>query len=234
MHKHHQVQDNEPTIFIHNHQGLGDMIVANAIFRHFAETHNVVIPVKKQNVPSVQFMLRGLPVALFGVEHDEEATRLSVAAQKRGVRVLKLGMFNSPFDEKQWDKEFYRVAGIPFEKRWSDWTIDRELSREFKLPEPPSEPYMFVHDDEARGFVIDTMRLPDGLRIVHAAHRNTDTIFDYCRLIENATELHMIDSCFAILADSLPNLKAKKKVIHLYSRKGALPPTYRGDWEILK
>ena len=44
----------------------------------------------------------------------------------------------------------------------------------------------------------------------------------------------MIDSSFAILADSLPDLKAKKLVVHLYARKGALPPRYRKDWDILK
>jgi hypothetical protein len=127
----------------------------------------------------------------------------------------------------------FEQAGIPFEKRWSDWKIDRDLSREF---EPPKCEYAFVHEDTARGFCINGVdaSIPNHMAIVFAQKGRTDNLFDYCRLIEGATELHLIDSCFAILADSLPSLKAKRKVIHLYARKGALPPTYRGDWEILR
>lgn len=224
--------ETEPTIFVLPHGGLGDAIVCNAIFRHFAETHNVVIPIKFHNVPSVSWMLRGLPVALLGVHEDEAAKRLAVAAERRGHRVLRLGMFGKGFDEKRWGESMFAHAGIPFEKRWSDWKVERDLSREF---EPPKEPYAFVHEDEKRGFTIDKNRISiDPLRLVLTTDAKTDNLFDYCRLIENASEIHVIDSCFAILADSLNTLKAKRKVVHVYARKNALPPTYRPGWEILK
>lgn len=226
--------ENNPTIFIRPHLGLGDMLVSNAIFRHFAKTHGLIIPCKAHNLTSVQFMLRDIKPtpAFLSVTNDEQVNRLLGVAAKRGVDVLRLGMFaNSSFDEKQWDKEFYRVAGIPFEQRWDGWKVERDLSREF---EPPTEPYAFVHEDPKRGFILDRARVPMSIKIVCPYPGVTDNIFEYCRLIENATELHLIDSCFAILADSLTTLKAKRKVVHLYARENALPPTYQPGWEILR
>lgn len=223
--------ENNPTIFCRGHLGCGDHLVCLPIYRHFAETHNVLIPVKFHNVPSVQWMVRGLHVALLGVKDDASANNLADAAARRGARILRLGMFGKGFDEKRWDQVMYEQAGIPFEKRWTDWKVERDLSREFISP---PQPYAFIHDDWDRGFRINPMNLPSDLGFVHAAHRKTDNIFYYVRLIENATEIHVIDSCFAILADSLPDLKAKRKVVHIYARPNALPPTYQPGWEILR
>lgn len=220
-----------PTVFCVNHLGLGDHLVCLPIYRHFAETHNVLVPVKFHNIPSVQWMVRGLHVALLGVKDDEGMNNLADAAVRRGARVLRLGMFGKGFDEKRWDKVMFAQAGIPFEHRWSKWHVDRDLAREF---EPPSKPYAFVHEDLDRNFAIDFSRAYTELPLVYSQNYRTDILFDYCRLIENATELHVIDSCFAILADSLPNLKAKRKVVHLYARANALPPTYSPGWEILR
>lgn len=220
-----------PAIFIQNHQGLGDMIVANAIFRRFAKDHSLIIPCKRHNLPSVQWMLRGLPVAFLAIDNDEQAIKFATIAERRCQRVLRLGMFaDGPFDEKQWDREFYRVAGIPFEKRWNEWKIERDEEREFK---PTRQRYAFIHEDRERGFGIDPNRLPD-MPWDFAEPGWSDNIFDWCKAIEEAEEIHCIDSCFAILADSLTTLKARRKVIHLYARPGALPPTYQPGWEILK
>lgn len=214
---------------------MGDMILVNAIIRQLAQDQNVLLPCKRQNCESIQFMTRDLEgVALLAVDDDQKADRLAEVAEKQGRDVLRLGMFaDGPFDEQHWDREFYRVAGVPFEQRWSKWHVDRDLSREF---EPPNEPYTFVHEDAKRGFVIDSERCPDDgpEQLIFATPNRSDNIFDYCRLIENAEEIHVIDSCFAILADSLTTLKAKRKVVHLYSRPNALPPTYRDGWEILR
>jgi hypothetical protein len=94
--------------------------------------------------------------------------------------------------------------------------------------------FAFVHDDADRGFVIPQKRLPKKLNIVRPEPGATENIFAYWGLLEQAQELHMIDSSFAILADSLPDLKAKKMQIHLYTRANALPPSYRKDFEVLK
>lgn len=220
---------------------MGDMLIANAIFRHFAKTRDLLIPCKIQNLPSVQFMLHDLnpKPAFFAVINDEQVNRLFGVASKRGVETLRLGMFGNPmyWDEKVWDQSLFAQASffakevIPFEQRWTGFHVERDLSRE--LDSPP-EPYAFIHEDVQRGFILDRSKLPTGMQCVGPYAALPHLVFDYCRLIENATELHLIDSCFAILADSLTTLKAKRKVVHIYSRPNALPPTYRHDWELLR
>lgn len=222
------------TLVIRHHLGAGDHLISNAIYRHFAADYDLLIPCKRRNIATVQFMTRDLTRALWAVDDDTMADRLVETAAKRGCEVLKLGMFaDGPFDEKNWDKEFYRVAGIQFEKRWSDWKMERNPSREFT---PPPTPYVFLHEDVSRGFKINRDLVPGDMEIIEPGPHcpNSEEMFWYNRLIEEAEELHLIDSCFAILADSLNTMKAKQKVIHLYSRPNALPPTYKQEWTILR
>lgn len=227
-------KESEPsTVLLRSHLGMGDMILVNSIIRHMAQDQSVLLPCKRQNCESIQFMTRDLPVAVMAVDDDQKADRLAQVAEKQGRDVLRLGMFGKGFDEKRWDAVMFEQAGVPFEDRWTKWHVERDLSREF---EPPKEPYAFVHQDQSRGFIIDRERADiSSDKVIWFAHKGaTDNIFDFCRLIENAEEIHVIDSCFAILADSLNTLKAKRKVVHLYAREGALPPTYSPGWEILK
>lgn len=217
-------------IFVRPHLGMGDFLVCNSIFRHFAESNGIILPCKSANLPSVQFMLNGLTVAFLAVTNDEQVDRFTGIASMRGTEILKLGMFGEGFDGKRWDAAMFEQAGLPFEQRWTGFKVDRDLSREF---EPPKEPYAFVHEDVQRGFVIRLARVPKDIKLVYPVIGQTNNLFDYCRLIENATELHLIDSCFAILADSLPSLKCKRFVVHHYARNG-LMPTYRFPVEILR
>ena len=172
------------TIFCVHHLGLGDAIVCLPIYRHFSETYNVVLPVKFHNVPSVQWMVRGLNVALLGVKDDTGAHNLADAAARRGARILRLGMFGKGFDEKRWSECMYEQAGIPFEDRWKKWTINRDPSREF---EPQLKPYVFIHEDRNRGFQIKEAFLPK-INRYRVMPNVTENLFDYCRLIEEAEE----------------------------------------------
>lgn len=222
-----------PHMLIRPHLGLGDAILCNAVFRAYAAAHEVFIPCKSPNCVSIRFMLRDLPnVTILPVDGDVEADHICRVVASEGHSVLRLGMFGGPpYSPATWDRDMFSQAKVPFEHRWSEWKCAREPERELTLS---GREYAFIHDDRDRGFEIDPLRLPKELAWEFATPKTTNNIFDWCGIIENATELHLIDSCFAILADSLPNLKARRKVIHLYSRKGAEPPSYRQDWEILK
>lgn len=214
------------------HLGLGDALICNAIFRAYAPRHaQVVILCKPNNLPSVAFMLRDLTnVEVFGVKDDEEAASARDAARKAGFEVFGMGVWGSkPFDENKWDAEFYRQAGIPFQDRWNQFKVARQPSRELEVP---NEPFCLVHDDPSRKFGIDPARLPK-LPIVRVDPARSGNLFDWWGHIEQATELHVINSSVAILADSLPLIKAKRCVYHNYSRP-TVPPKYQIKWEILQ
>lgn len=223
---------NLPQMLIRNHLGCGDMLISNSIFRHYANQYNVYIPCKRHNTTTANFMLRDVKnIELLPVEDDKEADEFCALVAQKGFKVLKLGMFGQPpFEKKRWDSEFYRQAGVPFQDRWSKFTCHRQPSRELKAPEGE---FCFIHEDPSRGVFIDRKRLPKDLPWVFAEPGLTQNLFDWWATVEQATELHLMDSCFAIMADSLPELKARRVAIHVYARD-SIPPTYaKSHWEVL-
>lgn len=218
----------KPPILIRGHMGLGDHLITNALVREFAKEHEAVfIPCKAHNFTSVRFMWGDLPnVSVVPVENDVKAEELCHCFKGE---VLRIGMFGEGFSFEQWDKCMYDQAGVQFFKRWSEF----EVRRSSNMVKVPLRPYDFIHEDPSRAYRIQTE--PELKRGAFRVHQ-TETIFDWMDVIANAEEIHCIDSSFAILADSMKDLKAKRLVIHLYARQNAKPPTYdpKKRWEILR
>ena len=77
------------------------------------------------------------------------------------------------------------------------------------------EDYIFLHEDVNRNYIIDRNYIINkDLRIISPIEGLTDNIFDYCYLLENAKEVHCIDSSFRLLADSI-NLKTLDLFYHI-------------------
>lgn len=215
------------------------MLVTNALVRHFAQTHDVTVLCKKHNQVSVAFMYRDNPKIVLHTTNnnrmsdDDYADAAVNQVRKHGKEALCLGMYGdrSKYEAKTWDRSMYAQAGLDFQLRWNDFKCSRQPSCELPIPKCR---YFFVHDDPVRGFLIPKERLQKHVKIVKPEPGQTENIFAYWNLLENAAEIHLIDSSFAILADSLPELKAKRVCIHLYARPDALPPSYRKDFEVLK
>lgn len=220
--------DRNQPLFIRGHLGLGDAFIMNALIRALAAKHtSLIFPIKYCNIPTAKLLWSDLNnLKLTPVEDDAEAN--SLAANFGGTKLM-LGYYGKNFNDGRpgWDRIFYEQAGIPFESRWDKFKIGRRLThKEHKF----NTPFALIHEDVERGFVIPNSRKPD---MPSFTIWKSDTLFDFLWMIENAEELHLIDSSVACLADSIPT-KATKLVLHLYARPGAKPPSYRKNWEILK
>ena len=227
------------------HLGMGDMLVVNAIVRHYAKENAVCVVCKHHNMTSSAFMWRDLTnVELIGVagnDNDKEAKEVADHAEQQGFSVLRLGNFGQkPFDVQKWDREFYRQAGIDFQMCWNGFKVNRQPSREIYPIDTGKSDYCFIHEDRARGHVINEKYLPKsirgrkgGMKRVYADPKRTDNIFDWWNIIDGATEIHVMESCFAILIDHLPEIKAKHVVVHDYVRK-SISPTYQNQFERIK
>lgn len=224
---HVQPPRSAPELFVRPHLGLGDMFILNALIRALAQKHEtILVPVKHRNLLTVRQMWSDLNnVSCIGVENDAEAD--AFAKSHKGPK-LSLGMFGDKWNEGKpgWDKLFYTQARIPFEQRWDGFKVGHRSVKEHKVER---ESFALIHEDAARGFVIDNHRRPT---IPSFTIWPSGSMFDFLWMLENAEEIHVIDSSVAILVDSIET-KAKKLVLHLYARKGAKPPTYRKPWEIL-
>lgn len=222
------------SLVIRPHLGLGDMLIINALVRETAGKFGcVILPCKKHNVTSVSFMFRDIgPVIVSPVADDAAADRLVSDMQSEGAAVLKLGMFGAgKFNPSAWDRQMYEQAGMPFEWRWERFYVHPGFTNNI-LPHLHGTVFGFVHDDPVRGFVIPRNEIPK-LEIIRPLSGMTDNIFDYCQLIGEAKEIHCIDSCFAILTESIPTSE-DRLVFHLRVRPGARPPTLRKNWQIIR
>ena len=232
-------------LLIRGHLGTGDMLVMNSIVRHYAKEHQVCVVCKNRNLAMAAFMWRDLTqVELIGVENDDndkEADEATAHAEQQGFPVLRLGFTGKkPFDIQKWDKEMYRQAGLDFSKCWNDFKVNRQPSREIYPIDVGRSDYCFIHEDRERGFVLNEKYLPKsrhgrkgGMKRIYADPKRTDNIFDWWNIIDGATEIHVYESCFAILIAHLPEIKAKRVVVHDYVRK-SVAPTYQNNFERIK
>ena len=71
---------------------------------------------------------------------------------------------------------------------------------------PLKEPFAFVHDDKERGFVIEPEHVDSKLKIIK--NDPTENVFHFAKIIEEAEEIHCMESVYKSLVDVLnPNGK---------------------------
>ena len=153
----------------------------------------------------------------------------------RNCDVVSVGFYNKNWgrfspEETTFDRYFYKQAAIDFETSYEvEFDEPQQEPNDEIMQLAPAEPFCFVHDDAARDLKIDMSRVDTDLPVVRPSIK-AEKIFDYIPLIKKASEIHCIDSSFALMIDRI-NTK-DNKYIHRYTRKDSFNPSYRADWEI--
>ena len=205
-------------LFIHHHLGLGDHIICNGLVRSLLNDGKVFgrifLFAKEKNTQRVSRMFADEPrIQLISIPSDaNEIAFVNAIIHQYGIvdfvrcgfsmgeNLKKMGVVSN------FDQAFYACAGIPYEKRWSAFKITRDSKNEASVYvklNPSGSPYMFVHDDPSRGFVLDVLN-PLGLKVI----KNDPTIdmFDMMGVLEGATEIHCMESSFSNLIEYMPNI----------------------------
>ncbi len=198
-------------IYLHHHLGLGDHIICNGLVRSLLDTHadGLVLFTKETNLPRVRRMYEDeRRIRLEGVPPDQvDSVFVDRFMAGRPERLLRVG-----FDQLwryaplNFDQVFYIGAGVPFSNRWDRFKINRHTEDEAAVVarlNPSGEPFMFVHDDPSRGYSFDPPN-PRGLKVI----RNDMgvCIFDMMGLLEQAAEIHCMESSFRCLIEVMPNV----------------------------
>jgi len=201
------------------HMGLGDHIICNALVRHLAKEDPIIVPVKMHNFISVKFMFsdnENIHVMPFSGDNDTDIYCKHIAAA--GIKVIwngHLGPSKKAWEESNsnFDRKFYEQAEVDFNLRWDGFKIPEnsfDWKKLFHLRFPDIEPadYIFLHNTSSTEVrQINEKYLQHDLIFVPDIEF-TDNIFDYVGLLENAKEVHCINSSFICLADSL-NLRGE-------------------------
>ena len=139
------------------------------------------------------------------------------------------------------DHGFYVSAKIPLEEKWNKFYFQRDLEKEKNafyniLNLKDEEEYIIVHDDPKNGRPFKSSLIPKGLKIINPSNFKEAGLFDFLYTFEHAKELHMMNSSFMNLIDTI-QLKTGPLFLHSYARTDMGPnpnPKLKLNWTIFK
>lgn len=220
-------------IYLHTHLGLGDHLITNGLIRYFTiRKRKVFLFVKHQNVRNVEFMYSDIQNLVIIPVNDDNEVRLHTKY------ALRIGHENLLKMMKQydcsWDESFYLQLGLKFQLRWDLFHVPRDFYAEnvlYQKLNPDNRKFVLIHNIDSQGVDrINYSFVKSELLIIFVTYSNT--IFDYCSLIENAEEIHCIDSAFIHLVDSIEN-RAKLFFHYKYKTRTTSLPTFRSNWNLI-
>jgi hypothetical protein len=139
---------------------------------------------------------------------------------------------------KSFDQAFYNISGVPYHYRWDKFYFNRDTEREKdafynKIGLKDGEDYIFIHEDPARGRLINRSYITSKYRIVSASDYPDIGVFDFLYVIEKAKEIHVMDSCFLALIDNM-QINRDMMIIHNYDSNSVVFPTaVKMRWNLL-
>jgi len=234
-------------VIVTPHQGLGDHILCNGIYRELADQYKIVfITVKRTYRPQISRMLSDLDNIIFiniPITRTWTTTRvIQILARIFRIKIVGLGSYGKNFfpPNLRFDENFYNQANVNFENRWAKFRVERNISKEeelYSLLNCKANSYIFLHEDFSRNFTINRDFLSNEFDVVTpSADPDQFSVFDYRKVIENAREVHVIESSFAAFIESL------ELSIPLYAHRYARPHasndyrhefTYKKQWVII-
>jgi hypothetical protein len=206
------------TFYVSTHMGLGDIILCNGLIRNICKIKpHVTIFCKPKYITSVTYMFRDLKnLEIVSIEDTQVHTILDNVPNNEKYFVGH-GNISRLLSQNTFDVCFYKQTGLDFNRRWSDFFVERDetIENEFYEQHCPSTPFAFVHDDHSRGFYINEGLINKNYKIYRPSP--TDNIFKFCKIIEKASEIHCMDSSFKHIVDSM-DIKIDKLFYHIYVR----------------
>lgn len=207
--------------YIYHHLGLGDHVICNGMVRYFYKNFNEIkLFCKKHNSKNVKYMYSDLEkLELIVVETDRDVEQI-IKNNNIENETIRVG-FNALMKyipQYTFDVAFYKTVGLDFNVRFNDFKVPRNLIKENEVLRelnPKNESYIFVHDDKSRGFSIDHDKLPKNKKIIYNDMKYS--IFDMLGIIENADEVHVMQSSIKDLINSFKFIKPKF-FLHNYVR----------------
>jgi hypothetical protein len=135
---------------------------------------------------------------------------------------------------KHFDDAFYIAANVPIEDKWNKFYFKRDIEKEKdiyhnKFGLKDGEEYLFIHDDPGRGRHLKPSYIPTGFKIIKSDEHKDVKLFDFIYTIENAKEIHLINSSISTLIDTM-QIKTGPIFIHKYATsdgKAAPAPNFR-------
>jgi hypothetical protein len=214
-------------LIIHHHLGLGDHFVCNGLVRFIIDKNNYeqyYIPAKEHNFSTVKEMYSDLNnVEVVSVKTDNDVIHI-----KPGSYIKRIGFEYMDYSKK-FDKAFYDQLNLPLSVKRTYFKINRNSKKEQRCYDhyAPLEKYIFVHDKTSAGEY--NLKIETNLPIVKPEGFDF-TLTDYLKLIEDAEEVHCLDSSFSNMID----LSTTRSNLFFHEARGVPLPLHSDKWISIK
>ena len=220
---------NDKKLLVFPHSGMGDYLTVFGAIRQLSLDYDEVkLVVVNKYLDSVKFMYRDDPTITFlpiertedfspnfGNHRDYIKDYIESGYIYKGCFQHKIGFnhnYNTPIPF--WEI-FYSDLDLDYNSyRWK-FNFNRDLIREsnFYNQNKPDSSYVFIHHNSINYIDFDylspkTLFNPDKCNVV------SNIIMDYSIIIENAEEIHILDSSFYCLCNYLDLSRVKQKVVY--------------------
>lgn len=189
--------------YLYHHLGLGDHIICNGMVRHFCKLYDhLTLFCYSHYSDNVRYMFRDLKnLTILDFKTEPEVVSYIIQNNLQND-LIRIGFENlhQHLEYTTFDKAFYILAGLDFSVRFDEFYFERDYDKELILAKtlnPTGEKYAFVHDDPDRGYAID---IECDYNIIRNDKRFG--LFDYITLLENAEQIHLMQSSFKDLINS--------------------------------
>ena len=228
-------------VLIFHHLGLEDHFHCNGVVRFLIQkkhlNKNIKLFAKKKYSEMVKFMYRDIEnleiVPISNDEKKEEDDVNSHISQNDIVEKIGFEFFLKNKDKKKTiDMLFYEQYNIKYSKRFEFTYWKRDLQSENKLYDRlvKNEDYIFIHDDPQRGFVISDKNVDTNFQIIR--NSNQYNIFDYAKILENAREIHVMESSIRCMLEFLNTINASHYLYNFINGPWKSMPFYNEKNEI--
>jgi len=228
--------------YVLHHLGLGDHISCNAIVRIITKKYSnykINVFCKKKYFKLISFMYRddnrikAYPIKTKNnLDHEYfERAQYLIKKRKNGDKFLIIGFDNfEKIYQKNYKKSnpisydmlFYKQLNINYNKRFKDCFWKRDTVEENRVYQKlvKKKKYAFVHDEPSKGYAIDSKFVSRDLEIIK--NDNTENLFHMAKVIENAEEIHLMESSLRNMSESL-NIKTRNLNLYTWRRRKVAP-----------
>lgn len=220
-------------VLLEPHLGLGDSLICIGLVRALSNRYpekKFYYAVRFTYFHSISWIFKDLknifPLAIAGEREARQfASFLNIAYWPIGIDEV---------DIKQFDRSFYRQHQVPFEERWNNCTVSPGPLADFLYEQlnPNDEPYILVCKTDSGGM---NYELPNpnqnGTKVIEV-YPATKNIYDWSKLVLNATQIHTIDTAFIHLVENILTPTVNKPLYFYRLRKSDTDFSTRLPWVI--
>lgn len=194
-----------------HHQGWGDLITCHGLVRYNSNIFKSLILITREDSKELSdYMYKDINNLYIDYipKNILDKSILSYISNKYGKQrnILAYGDTFSFNKRKKrclisWAHDFYEGFGIDYMERVNSFHIERNLLLEEEIyndiVNKNGKNYIVIHDDPSRNININRNKINTDLPIFNL-NAYSNKIFDMIKVLENAKEIHLIESTYSI------------------------------------